>query len=378
MLRSLSLDQLGRRIGGIDRMILRLIAHRMGLAVSVGARKRADDQEIYRKDTEDKRIDGYRVEGRKHGLNESFVESIMYAIIGESCKQQMIRLQRPHDPLPNPKNADEWFDMCRQSLLKLTERVASSYDNDYDQGYSASSSYRSYEDAVIDENVAKLQHRGVAVDLGCATGRQAIRLAGAFDSVVGFDLSPHMIAQAEKNGASKQASNARFEVADLEKGIPLPDRSASFVFANFGAASDVRNIQALIVEIERVLEPRGRYLLSFYNKEGLVYCWEFLPWPVGLAAEINEELDCLDVHAGDQTYLIYAKTFTPSEVRHMLSGTSLRGPSLRSFPTISPVLPSQLLLEGGADAKVAISGLDHILEDQGHGAYIIASGEKVA
>ena len=384
MLRSLSVDQLGKRSGMTDRLLLRLLAHRMGLAVSVGARKRADDQEIYRRDTENQRIDALRIEGRKLGLNESFVEAIVYFIIGESCKQQMIRLQKPHDPLPNPKDSEEWFQMCRQNLLKLTEKVAGSYDQDYDTGFTASSAYRSYEEGVINEQVAKLQHRGLAVDLGCATGQQALRLAGTFEAVVGFDISPHMIAQAEANKAAKKVANATFKVADLdhlddrEQCIPLPDCSASFVFANFGAASDLRNIQAVVGEIERVLEPRGRYLLSFYNKEALVYSWEFFPWPVGLAAEINEELDCLDVHAGDQTYLIYAKTFAPSEVRHMLSASALRGPSVRTFPTISTVLPSMLLLEGGDRAKQAITALDHTLEDSGQGAYIIASGEKVA
>lgn len=378
MLRSLDLKQLGKRIEAVDRLLIRLVNHRMGLSISVGARKRADEQPIFRQEAEDKRIDAIRIEGRKLNLNPSFAEALIYLIIGESCKQQMIRLQQPHDPLPNDKNADEWYEMCRQNLLKLTAKVAGSYDQDYGTDYNASSAYRAYEDRIFDEQVAKLSHKGLAVDLGCATGRQTLRLAGTFDSVTGFDLSPDMIEQAKKSMQKSGVRNASFEVADLENSIPLPDNSTSFVFANFGAASDLRNIQSVIGEIERVLEPRGRYLLSFYNKDALVYCWDFLPWPVGLAAEINEEIDCLDVHAGEQTYLIYAKTYAPSEVRQMLSGTALRGPNLRTFPTISPVLPSQLLLEGSERAEEAITALDRALEDQGRGAYIIVTGEKVA
>ena len=377
MLRSLAVDQLGLRIGMTDRLLLRLLAHRMGLAVSVGARKRADKQEIYRRDTENKRIDALRIEGRKLGLNESFVEAVIYLVIGEACKQQMIRLQKEQDPLPNTTSDDEWYDICKQNLLALTAQVAGSYDQDYDLAFSASSAYRAYEDGVINEQVAKLPKRGLAVDLGCATGRQALRLADKFESVVGFDLSPAMIEQADKNKFAKNIGNATFKVADLEQGIPLPDGSASFVFANFGVASDLRNIQAVIVEIERVLEPRGRYLLSFYNKDALVYRWEFFPWPVGLAAEINEKLGCLDVHAGDKTFLVYAKTYTPSEVRTMLSAGALKGPSVVTFPTISSILPSLLLLEGGDKAKDTITMLDRALEISGHGAYTIATGEKI-
>ncbi len=150
------------------------------------------------------------------------------------------------------------------------------------------------------------------------------------------------------------------------------------MFANLGTASDLLRIEAIVGEIERVLEPHGRYLLSFYNKDALVYQWDFLPWPIGLAAEINEELDCLDVHLENQTYLIYGKKFTPSEVKDMLAKTALRGPSVKTFPTISPTLPTQLLVEGNEKAREAVAALDRVLEDHGRGAYIVATGEKVA
>lgn len=378
MLRSLSLDQLGKRIAAVDYLLLRLVNFRMGLAVSVGARKRADNQEIYRREVENKRIDDYRIEGRKIGLNESFAEALMYLIIGESCKQQMIRLQQPQEPLHDADD-DKWYDICKDNLRELTKIVAARYDQDYDAGFTASSAYRAYEEVAISDEVSKLQSKGLAVDLGCATGQQALQLARKFDSVVGFDLSEHMIEQANKNKAAGSVTNVRFEVADLDdlkKGIPLDAGSASFVLANFGVASDLRNIRSVIAEIDRVLEPGGRYFLSFYNEDALVYCWDYLPWPIGLAAEINKGRGCLDVHVGDKTYQIHARSYTPTQVTDMVAMGSLKSPPVRTFPTISSLLPSILLLQGDKRAENAITELDRELEDSGRGAYIIATGMK--
>lgn len=376
MLRSLTVEQLGRRIRVVDQHLLRTVAHRMGLAVSVGARKRADDQPIFRRQVENMRLDEARIEGRKLGINEGFAEALLYMLIGEACKLQMIHLQdEAYEPLPDTKDDEEWFQVCRRNLLALTEHVAPIYDQEYESGFTASGAYRVYEERVIDEQVNLLGNRRLAIDLGCATGKQSLRLASRFDLVRGFDISPHMVDVARRKAVA-HSEHVQFDVSDLEHSIPVKDGAASFVFANFGAASDLRNIQKLIVEIERVLEPRGRYLLSFYNADALVYSWDFLPWAAGLAAEINEEVNCLDVHVGSNTYPIFARTYRPSDVRHLLAGGALKGPSMRTFPTISALLPSELLVQGNDKAKDVLTKLDLALDTQEHGAYILATGEK--
>jgi|GEM_PF-3613927 len=50
-------------------------------------------------------------------------------------------------------------------------------------------------------------------------------------------------------------------------------------------ASDMRGIGKVIDETIRVLKPGGRFFFSFYNRDALVYRWEFLPWEAGLAAD---------------------------------------------------------------------------------------------
>ena len=56
--------------------------------------------------------------------------------------------------------------------------------------------------------------RGKALDHGCGVGRLALPLAEEFAEVVGLDVSPSMLAEAEANARDAGASNVRFALAD--------------------------------------------------------------------------------------------------------------------------------------------------------------------
>ena len=56
--------------------------------------------------------------------------------------------------------------------------------------------------------------RGRALDHGCGVGRLALPLAEEFAEVVGLDVSPSMLAEAEANARDAGADNVRFALAD--------------------------------------------------------------------------------------------------------------------------------------------------------------------
>ncbi|MDE1925488.1 MAG: class I SAM-dependent methyltransferase, partial [Patescibacteria group bacterium] len=294
----------------------------------------------------------------------------------ESCKQQMIQFQDVNFVVPDFKNEEEVLANLRHNLLRLTAAVADHYDDSYDKRSFAVRSYRKFEEECIAGAISNTCDRSLAIDLGCATGMQSLRLAEQFTKVIGFDLSPEMVRVARKKITSEFTDRLIFEEHDLENGIPLPDESASFVLMNLGTASDIRDIQKFIGEIMRILKKGGRFLMSFYNKNALVYKWDFLPWPDGLAAEINQSLSCLDVHLGKETYPIFAKSYTSDEVEQMLGRKIVIGLNVATFPTVSSLLPNQLFSEGNDRAREAVDELDRYLSTLTNGAYVVATGEK--
>ena len=89
------------------------------------------------------------------------------------------------------------------------------------------------------------------LDVGTGTGVAALALADWFPSaeVVGVDLSPAMLAQAERKGG-----RVRFEVADAAR-LPFPDASFDLVV--------LMNAVPFFDELARVVAPGGAVVFSF-------------------------------------------------------------------------------------------------------------------
>ncbi len=339
-------------------------------------RKRTKGEDIFRSDVEDRRIAAVRKIAEEHGLNPHLAETILYALIGESCKLQMIKLQEAPRLPAEPQTEDEWYATLKHNLLRLTERWCPSYDEQYGKGCFATSAYLSFEEEILKREVSQLDDTALLVDLGCATGRVAFRLHDAFDRVVGYDLSQHMQSWAthlaEERGLQERVS---FERIDLEDGIPLSDGSVSFVVMSLGTGSDLRDIRKVIAETFRVLKPGGRFLFSFYNRDALVYRWEFLPWQAGLAAALNIHRDSLDVRLYDEdkeeVVPVFARAYTRTEVAELFTPYQV---DLATYPTMSAVLPVEVL--GNDEVQHALADADAKLADTDMGAYIIVTGSK--
>lgn len=382
----LNLKELAVRLDKVDMLLLALVKRRMDIALQVGEYKfRITKEDIFRPKIEARRLSKFRRWARTHKMSPHFAEALFYLIIGESCKQQLIQLQillRIQQELlagktpAEPKTEDEEYQILKQNLLLLTKVWSQSYDKKYDKAFFATHAYLEFESNLIKQEVARLQDTSVALDLGCATGRLTLGLADRFNQVVGYDISPDMIERAGTKKQGAKSSNVTFKVADIENSIPEQDNSASFVIMNLGTASDIRNIQSVLQEIKRVLKPGGRFLCSFYNRDALLYRWDFIPWPTGLAAEVNLHKDCLEVHHGEDIFSVYARAYTVKEVRKLFDGF-LEVSNVLTYPTISSLLPHDLFKKQRG-VKKAILELDRTLVESGAGAYILVAGQKMS
>lgn len=375
MFERLPLEKIGNRINQVDRAIVTLLARRMDLSLKVEEEKRLLKQDISRPETETDRLNKVCEQAERLGLNPEFARAIFYVIIGESCKVQLIQLQENVDLLSTKYVDDElWHAALKENLLELTTHSAATYDLQYTTGFYATKLQTHFEQAMIADACKQYQKDGLALDLGCATGRIALSLGHYFNRVEGYDISPHMIEVAQSKCVGSGDKFA-FKVADLEEGIPVSDGAASLVVMSLGFASDLQRLPKVLLDVRRVLAPGGTAILSFYNTEALMYKWEFIPWPVGLAAELNRQRHCLDVHCAEdgKIYSVYARPYTVEEVQELMP-RGLPVTKITTHPTICSILPSTLFTDDLVNESIAT--IDGRLADGNMGAYITVVARK--
>jgi malonyl-CoA O-methyltransferase len=101
--------------------------------------------------------------------------------------------------------------------------------------------------------------RGLAVaDIGCGTGRHAVRLARAGATVDALDFSAGML---EKARAKAQGLNINFDVHDLAQPLPFADQSFDRVVCGL-VIDHIADLGGLFREMRRVCRPSGFAIVS--------------------------------------------------------------------------------------------------------------------
>ena len=368
------LAMLGEDLKKIDRLIMDLIKRRMDVAHLVAQEKQRTGGLMYRPQIEDQRIAAIGEHAAGIGLNPHMARAVLYFLIAESCKEQTILIESQGEGASARPDAAT----LRENLLRLTALVAERYDERDPTRKRASHAAAAFEMELLRADAAAAVDKGRALDLGCATGRVALELSRSFVSVGGYDLSQAMVAVAQAKAEAAGVVNAGFAELNLDT-QPLPDLdgSVSFVAMNLGTASDVTDVGHVLGEIARVLKPGGRFFLTFYNSEALLYKMGFLPWVASLEAAVNPYTNCLDVKIGDETMAVHAQLQSEADVRALMPA-GLTIDSVMSFPQIAAILPDEVL----ADDKVraTIDRLDRELargaEGAHGGAYLIVRGVR--
>lgn len=105
---------------------------------------------------------------------------------------------------------------------------------------------------------ALMKPRDKVLELGCGTGTTALGLAGNVDSYVATDISPGMIAIAEKKLEAAPVPSLAFRTATAET---LAGEGGRFdVVLGFNYLHLVRDLPATLRAIHSVLEPGGLFI----------------------------------------------------------------------------------------------------------------------
>ncbi|HUL69194.1 MAG TPA: class I SAM-dependent methyltransferase [Gemmatimonadales bacterium] len=120
-----------------------------------------------------------------------------------------------------------------------------------------------------EEFIARLGIRaGEAVlDVACGTGNLAIPAAKAGARVIGVDIAPNLIAEAQHEARTAGVA-VNFEVGDAES-LPYLDGQFDTTITMFGAMFAFRPAKAA-AELLRVTRPGGRIAMANWTAEGFV------------------------------------------------------------------------------------------------------------
>lgn len=101
--------------------------------------------------------------------------------------------------------------------------------------------------------------RGLNVlDVGCGTGRHALWLAAAGAFVTGVDFSEGMLAEARRK---QGADVVRFLACDVHESLPFAADTFDLLVSGL-VLEHVRELPPFFTDLERVLKPSGRAVLS--------------------------------------------------------------------------------------------------------------------
>ncbi len=138
-------------------------------------------------------------------------------------------------------------------------------------------------------------------------------------TLVGLDISPDMLALAQRN-AARYGLSERVEYRQGNgAGLPFDDCTFDLVFTN-GSLHEWQYPQKTFDEIWRVLKPSGKYFISDLRRDMNWFIVRFL-WfgtqPVSIRPGLLSSI---------------AAAYTPEELRQMLAGSRLKDARVESNP----------------------------------------------
>jgi len=134
------------------------------------------------------------------------------------------------------------------------------------------------------------------VDLGSGAGFDAFLAAarvGPTGQVIGVDLTPEMIAQAQANAQKGEYTNVEFRLGDIES-LPIEDGFVDLVISNC-VLNLVPDKEQAFREIVRVLKPGGRLAVSDIVLDG--------PLPASLQGSEEGYCSCISGALARDEYL---------------------------------------------------------------------------
>jgi SAM-dependent methyltransferase len=235
--------------------------------------------------------------------------------------------------------------------------MVSEYDDLFDLWYSYT--LGSIDKVLLREfcNPVSTDSKPLALDVGCGTGIQSVRLAQLGYRVVGVDVAKDLLRVAHRK--LMKSDDADFIVADAQR-LPLRDSLAECVNCCGPTLSFVPDWQLGLFEMSRCMKPNSRLIMEVEGKWNFDMFWEIIngighdflnydesfaealshlspPWDVGYTIQYAFELE-----SGEKIEMPL-KLFTASELRKELLRVGLTEEKRWGMHSITNLIPSTIL-----------------------------------
>lgn len=150
----------------------------------------------------------------------------------------------------------------------LTRTIRENYDRlaeEYTRHLSDELKGKPLDRELLDRFAAEVGRQGKVCDIGCGPGHVTRYLRDAGVNIFGLDLSSGMVEQARQ-----QNPGISFQVGDMTA-IDLPDQSLAGIVAFYAIVNiPEASLSSVFREMWRVLQPKGRLVLSFHIGDEII------------------------------------------------------------------------------------------------------------
>ncbi len=167
------------------------------------------------------------------------------------------------------------------------------------------------------------------LDVGTGTGHTAFALAPHTASVIGMDLTPEMLAEAERLRSERSVPNVTFRAGDAHR-LPFGDGTFHLVTCR-RAAHHFSDIRLALREMRRVLRPGGRLVIDDRS----------VPEDEG----VDRLMNLMDFYHDES----HVREYRPSEWRRMLGAAGFAVEAVAPYDLHRPITS---LTDGVSEANV--------------------------
>jgi SAM-dependent methyltransferase len=233
--------------------------------------------------------------------------------------------------------------------LVLSEIAAPIFNQSYGKAKIATREFMEFESDKLNRLIKKLKQAGrtgIAIDVGCGTGRHSFAMARHFETVFAYDFSPNMIDEANKIRRETDTRNILFLVNDFEYEKLIDEKryygQCDLVVASFGMGSFIEDTNSMLRRFYDWLRPGGSVFLSFYNANAITLNVTPTWRDSSLSAHVDPENNSLEVNLTPKTrFNVFCKLFD----------TGVEGPinrifnidTITTYPMMMALLPNNLL-----------------------------------
>lgn len=164
------------------------------------------------------------------------------------------------------------MDTQEDKVKLLFDEMSDEYDNLNDLWYSFS--FDVIDSKLVDYFKPKSKNDR-ALDIGCGTGIQSLRLAKLGYSVTGIDISEGLIYKAKEKFKANNLLGHTFLIHNAET-LPYPDNSFDVVNCCGPTLPFIENWESTLKEVSRCLKPNGLFLLEVEGKWNFDIFWELI------------------------------------------------------------------------------------------------------